>query len=152
MSLRTITLHDSEALSNDPEIEAFLEQGIATPPAPRCRVCGHPMCPCCRTSCDHLVWFDSCGNPITDPNDPRELVDFQHCCGGRCVVDVEYVQAWCACIAELVSRAAGESRPLLQQHGPYLPARVVAERTTPEWGVSDLRAKDVPFTASFVGT
>lgn len=113
---------------DDPETAAFLEQGISTPPGPRCSVCGHQMCPCCRTSCDQLVWFDFGGAPITDPNDPRELVDFECCCAGRCVVDLEDVQDWCSQIAELVARAELQSRPTLQQHGPFLPARVAKER------------------------
>lgn len=122
------THYGNSLAPDDPETEAFLDQGISIPPGPRCNVCGHVMCAHGRTSCAHLNWFDFGGVPITDPHDPRELVDFELCCQGRCSVDLEDVQDWCARIAELVSLATLESRPLLQQHGPFLPARVARER------------------------
>ena len=45
------------------------EDLIVLPPAPRCRRCGHTVCPCCGDWCDTLV------------PDPQEEGELDVCCG-----------------------------------------------------------------------
>lgn len=48
---------------------------VVLPPGPRCRRCGHVMCPCCETWCDTLT-------------------DDGLCCDGQCDVDPLGVAIW----------------------------------------------------------
>jgi len=48
---------------------------------PRCVRCGHEICPCCAHA--KLVW---CDHLVGD--------DFEECCDGECVVDVELGEVW----------------------------------------------------------
>lgn len=137
---------------DDPEIRAFLEQGLAIPPGPRCNDCSHPMCPCdAHATCHTLLWFDARGDQITDADDPRLLVDFRHCCGGHCSVNAEDMATWRASIADLLEAADATSRPLLFQHGPFFPASVARERT-PSLTIVNRDRRLSSFTAAFIGT
>ena len=50
---------------------------VVLPPGPRCRRCGHEMCPCCGMWCDLIIGEDC------DP-----------CCDMACDVDIEAVSKW----------------------------------------------------------
>jgi hypothetical protein len=53
-----------------------LKDIVALPPSPRCRRCGHQMCPCCGSWCDTLIGDD-----------------MDMCCDGECDVDGERGEA-----------------------------------------------------------
>lgn len=57
---------------------------IVLPPGPRCRRCGHEVCPCCADWCDTVV-------EVTD-DDGNEDIDA--CCSAECDLDAEAVNEW----------------------------------------------------------
>lgn len=130
---RLITLHDGNTLNvDDPEVARYLASSVVIPPGPRCARCGHQMCPCCVTWCDCLQWRNAADEIVSYTSVlealPDGIVDYEICCDGRCVVDVEEARLWSEIVSPLVVVAERLSLAMLSEHGPYQPIEVARAR------------------------